>query len=368
MYGVEELVDILIEGDDNVDLYYLTEELPALKLASCSKIEQAEHRGDVEHIDHGAEDTEHEDLLGLGFAQLTVALVEFGLFSFLAVEYLNYLHARKVFREEDIYIRSSVLDLAVSAARELAEDEGEYDHEGNEAKHHEGEKIVEEEHCRKHANDNEHILYKVYQYVGKGYRDRVGIVGDSRNECSYGYLVELIVGKAFYVREEILANAGNYFLTNLLQNDGLDIGAYQGYNENNAVNGYSDVKVVQLKSTLSAHHFDNVTHNDRGDYLVSDREYHKEENENEPAGIGLGVFEQSANDLGVLHVSIKADSLFFVLHCSEGDYEYRCKNADDRSDDQNGIEFVHIILPPFRRLLRQRSPLRRQAFAGLRDF
>ena len=160
--GVEEFIDVLIEGNYHVDLYRLTEKFPALELASCAEVEQAQDRGDVEHIDHRSEYTEDKHLIHLCLAELSVFLLEFFLFVLLAVEDLNDFHSRKVFGEEDIDVGRAVLYLTVSAAREFTEDHGEEHDEGHEAENYERQHIVEQEHRTENTEDDEDVFDKVY--------------------------------------------------------------------------------------------------------------------------------------------------------------------------------------------------------------
>ena len=94
----------------------------------------------------------------------------------------------------------------MSLTREFAEDEGEDDHEGNEAEHHKREHVVKHEHSRKHAEDDKAVLEKIYDYIRKGYRDGVCVVGNSRYERSYGDLIELIVRELGYMLVKILTH------------------------------------------------------------------------------------------------------------------------------------------------------------------
>ena len=216
LYRVEELVYIGIEGNYDIYLYYLTKKFPALKLSSCTKVEKTEDRGDIEHIDHGSEYTEDEYLIHLGFAKLDVLLIKLALLSCFAVEDLNDLHSRKVFREEDVDVGRAVLYLTVSAAREFTEYHRKENDEGNETENYERQHIVEHQHRPENAHDYEHILDEVDENVRKGDRDGVGVVGNSSNECSDGDLIELIVREALNVMEEILTDARNYLLSRLL--------------------------------------------------------------------------------------------------------------------------------------------------------
>ena len=130
-------------------------------------VKEAKHGGDVEHIHHRTEDTENEDLASLCTAESGVFLVELVFFTRLAVEDLNDLHTRKVFREEGVDVGGAVLYFAVSLSRELTEDDRKEHDKGNEAKHHKGKRVVNAKHSHEHAHDDKAVLYQVYEKVGK---------------------------------------------------------------------------------------------------------------------------------------------------------------------------------------------------------
>jgi hypothetical protein len=193
LYGVEELGNIGVEGNDYTLVDDLTQKLGLLNISARTEVEKAKDGRDVEHIDHRSEYTEYEDLTHLCAAERLVFGFKLLLLSLLSVEYLDYLHSREIFREENVNVRGAVLDLAVCAAGEFTEDEGKENNEGNKAKDHQREHVVEHEHRRKHAYDDKAVLDEVYHYIGKRDGYRIGIVGDARYQRSYGYFVELIV-------------------------------------------------------------------------------------------------------------------------------------------------------------------------------
>ena len=115
----------------------------------------------------------------------------------------------------------------MSTAGEFTEYDGEEYNEGHKAENHKREHVVEQKHCAEDTEDNEDIFDKVYQNVGKGYRDGIGVVCNSCNQSADGNFIELIVRKALNMREKVLTDAGHYALSRFLQDDRLKIGADQ---------------------------------------------------------------------------------------------------------------------------------------------
>ena len=111
----------------------------------------------------------------------------------LAVEYLNYLHSRKIFRKEDVDIRCTVTYTAVRAARKFSEYQRKENYEGNKADYHKREHIVYKCHSDEYSEDYKEILYKIYKNIRKGSRYCIGVVCNTGYERTDGDFVQLIV-------------------------------------------------------------------------------------------------------------------------------------------------------------------------------
>ena len=119
----------------------------------------------------------------------------------------------------------AVLHLAVGPAGELAEDDREENDEGHKAEHHQGQLVVQTEHRRQNAQNDESVLGQVDQQVGKHHGDGVGVVGHTGDQLAHRDLIELLVGKGLDVGKEVFAQVGDDALAHFLQDDGLQIGA-----------------------------------------------------------------------------------------------------------------------------------------------
>ena len=109
----EKLRQVHIEGDDRARAERLPEEADSVDISLAAEIEQAEHRGNIQHIDHRAEHAEYEGLLVLGTPELLVLLRKLAHLAVLTAEDLRDLHAGKVFGEIGIDVGGAVLDLTV---------------------------------------------------------------------------------------------------------------------------------------------------------------------------------------------------------------------------------------------------------------
>ena len=193
-------------------------------------------------------------------------------------------------------VRGPILHPAVGPAGELAEDHGEQHDEGHEAEDHQRQLVVEGDHGRQHADDDEHVLDQVHEEAGEHEGDGVGVVGDPGHQLPHGGGVHLLVGQALDVGEQVLPHAGDDLLAHLLEHDGLDVDADHGHDEDARVGGHQAVKLRELEIVL-----DEVRHladDGGGQDVVGDAEEHDTAHEDELASVGLGVPEEPADDFG----------------------------------------------------------------------
>jgi len=138
---------------------------------------------------------------------------------------LSDLDAGQVFGQIGIDIGGRVLELAVGAAGELAEDDREDHDEGHKAEHHQRQLVVQAEHGHQNAQNDKAVLGQLDQEVGEHHGDGVGIVGHSGDQLAHRDLVELLVCQRFNVAEQILAQIGDDALAHPLQDHGLQVSA-----------------------------------------------------------------------------------------------------------------------------------------------
>ena len=342
--GVEELGDIHVEGDNDGAVDGLAQECPVLDVALARHIQQAQHRCDVEHVDHGAENAEDVHAVALGLGQAVAAGEEILVLFVLPVEDLGDLHAGEVLGQVGIQVRGGIVDGAVDHSGEPAEDHRKDHQEGHEAQHHQGQGVVQHQHGAQHADDHHGIFAQGHQNVGEHVGDAVGIVGDTGHQLAHRDVVELLVGELLDVGEDVLADLRQDLLAHPLEDHGLDVGAYDADDEDACVGGHHGQQGVDLKVRLD--HVLDLADEPGGDDVVGDGQEHDEEDNDKVLPEGLGIGQQAADDLGVGHVALEAHGGLLVLDGSIGDDERQGEGADDAAGDEQGKIFSHITCPP----------------------
>ena len=338
---IKEFGNIHIERDENVCVDMLAEEGNVINITLAAEPEETEHGGIEDQIHHGTENTENEDLVSFGLAKGNIAFFKITHLFILAVEDLNDLHARKVFGKERIDIRCSVLDPTEGAACKFAENEGEENDEGNEAKHHQRQRIVENEHGDENAEDDEKVFDEVHKNVGEHHGNRSGVVCDTSHKLTNRHFVKLGMGKLLDMSEGILADGRDDLLSRFLKDDRLQIHGDEGNEEDGRVKTDTKENVLHFKF-IDNQLFDACDH-ERGDEIVGNGEKHQKADEEEIADIGTGITKKTSCDLAILHVAVKADGLLFILHGDEGDEKGGGKEAEDAADDEKGIVIRHVL-------------------------
>ena len=338
---VEEFGDIHIERDENMRVDMLSKEGNVIDISLTAEPEETEDGGIEDQIHHRAEDTENEDLLLFCLAECDVSLIEISHFFVLAVEDLNDLHAGKIFGKERIDIGRSVFYLAVCAARKLTENKRKENDKGNEAKHHQRQHIVEDEHRNEDAEDDKEVFDEVDQNIGKHHGNGGGVVRNTGYELTDGHFVKLRMGERFDMAEGIFADGGDDLLSCFLQDDRLQIHRTQGNEQDGCVKTDFDEDIAHFK--LACDGFFDIRNDERGNEVVGNRKEHQKADNDEIADIGLCIAKETACDLAILHVAVKADGLLFVLHGDEGDKEYRGEKTEDAADHKNRIVIRHVL-------------------------
>ena len=225
----------------------------------------------------------------LCIAEALILLLKLTSLALLTVEHLGNLHTREVLGEEGIDVGGGVLYASVRLTREFTEDNRKQQDKGHEAKHHQGQELVDKQHCRENAHDNKAVLDKVYQKVGKHHGNCSRIVTNSGNELTYGHGIKLTVREALDMSEHVLTKRGKYLLTDFLQNNRLQIGGNQRYDKNTCVNDNVVEERLHLKSALNLNHTHDITHNYRGNDVVGDGYEHNYANQDKLGHIGLCI-------------------------------------------------------------------------------
>ena len=340
----EELGDIHIKGDDGAAGNGLPEEGDMVQMAHAAKIEQAEDRADIQHIHQRTEDAEDEDLLLRGLGEGLALLAELLHLLVLAAKDLGDFDAGEILGEVGVDVGGRVLDLAVSAARELAEDDREQEDEGYEAKHHQGQLVVQEEHRHQNAQNDEGVLGEVDEEVREHHRDGVGVVGHAGDELAHRDVVQLAVGEAFNVGEKVFTQIGDDALAHTLQNDGLQIGAGHREDQHTRVHGHTDIEAFQFE--IAYHKLFDVAHDEGRRDVVGDGEEDEKAHDDELLEVGFGVAEEAAQDLAVGHAALEAHSRFLVFDAGVGDEQQHRHGADNAAYEKKRIQTHHALPPP----------------------
>ena len=315
-----------------------------VQMAHAAKIEQAEDRADIQHIHQRTEDAEDKNLLLRSLGEGLALLAELLHLLVLAAKDLGDLDAGEILGEVGVDVGGRVLDLAVSAAGELAEDDREQEDEGYEAEHHQGQLVVQEEHRHQNAQNDEGVLGEVDEEVREHHRDGVGVVGHAGDELSHRDVVQLAVGEAFNVGEKVFAQIGDDALAHTLQNDGLQIGAGHREDQHTRVHGHTDIEAFQFE--IAHHKLFDVAHDEGRRDVVGDGEEDEKAHDNELPEVGLGVAEEAAQDLAVGHAALEAHSRFLVFDAGVGDEQQHRHGADDAAHEKKRIQTHHALPPP----------------------
>ena len=130
-------------------------------------------------------------------------------------------------------------------AGELAENQGEDHHKRHEAQHHQRQCVIDQQHGSEYADDHHGIFGQGDQNVGEHKGDGVGVVGDAGHQFTHRHTVQLLVAETFNVGEQIQANLRQNFLSRLLQDHGLEIGADQRHDQNAGVRRHQGKQLGQ---------------------------------------------------------------------------------------------------------------------------
>ena len=342
--GREEFGNVHVERDDGAARDSLAQKRHAVQMPHAAEIKKTQDRADIQHVDQRTKHAEHKDLLSVRAGEALAFLAELRHLLVLAAKDLRDLDAGQILRQVGVDVGGRVLDLAVSAARELAEDDREQEDEGYEAKHHQGQLVVQEEHRHQNAQNDEGVLGEVDEEVCEHHRDGVGVVGHAGDELAHRDVVQLAVGEAFNVGEKVFTQIGDDALAHTLQNDGLQIGAGHREDQHTRVHGHTDIEAFQFE--IAHHKLFDVAHDEGRRDVVGDGEEDEKAHDDELLEVGFGVAEEAAQDLAVGHAALEAHSRFLVFDAGVGDEQQHRHGADDAAYEKKRIQTHHALPPP----------------------
>ena len=140
------------------------------------------------------------------------------------------------------------------------------------------------------------------------------------------------MGEGLDVGKEVFAQVGDDALAHLLQDDRLQIGAAHGKEQHAGVDCHGGKQGVEGK--FPHHHLLDAAHDEGGRNVVADGAEHQHAHQCKLAAVGLGVLYQTADDLAVGHIPLKAHGFFLVLDGSVGKEQQGGDDADDGSHQQ----------------------------------
>ena len=279
----------------------------------------------------------------LGFGKGAAFLQKYLHFLLLPVENLGDFHAGEVLGQKGIDIGTGVRHLPVGPAGEAAEQHRIQKNKGYENQHHQGKAGVQQEHGHQNAYQHQHLLGHVHQHVGKHHGDGVGVVGDTGHQLAGGNLVQLIVGQLFNVGKDAQPEAGENLLTGLLQDDGLEIGADHGDNQNSCIHHHPADQGRHGKACL-LHQLLNASDHVRGQKVIGKGYHGNDKCQQKGLPVGLGKGQQAANQLRILHEPLLLGGLF-LSHKDGGNDEGHGEHQHDPCHNENGQILSHCCVP-----------------------
>ena len=181
----------------------------------------------------------------------------------------------------------------------------------------------------------------------------VGVVGESGSGKSMSALalMGLLKKNAQIPNGEILFRGKN-LLTCFLKHYRLNIGTDKRNYKYSCINRNYGKQTPHFKIVLD--HALYIADKKRRYDLICDGKDHQQKDENKAFYMRLCIYQKSADYLAVLHISVKADGLLFILDGEICRKENDGKCTNNGTDDYKWKKFTHLRSPPF--LFRCRSP------------
>ena len=224
----------------------------------------------------------------------------------------------------------------------LPEDHGEQDYKGHETQYHQCQSVIEHQHSAQNAYDDHAVLYHGDQNIGKHHGNGIGVITNTSDQLAYGNIIELLMGQAFDMGEDVQAELGQDLLAGFLQDHGLEVGTDHADDQNTGVYTNQREQIAELKipfdSTL------NMADQQGRDHVVHNGYHHNQQYRYEIQPVGLGVDDQPFNQLAVGHMAVEADGLFLVFNGSVGQNKNDGEGTNDGTNNQNRQILMHFDL------------------------
>ena len=153
------------------------------------------------------------------------------------------------------------------------------------------------------------------------------------------------MGQAFDVGEQIQAQLRQNLLPDALQRHGLEIGAHHTDHQHSGVHSHHPVKLGQFEFSLDDAL--NFAHQQRRCHVVDNGNHHHHKHQRELLPEGLGVAQESADNLPVGHVPLSGFPLSPPQNAI-GHEERKGEGPDNGRHNENRQIFSHYapLLPP----------------------
>ena len=327
--GVEELGDVPLEGQQGTDAHH------AGHSQRAAVGQQNGHGGNVQNVGDGAVDGMAHQLLDMCLAQLFALLLELPLGVLFGGEDLHHLHAGNVLGNESVQLGHLGADGTVHLTGDLGKDEGGDHRKGNDDENSQRQTHMAIQHGLHNAHQNENVGYHGDHHRGEHFQHGLTVVGDAGHQSADGVVVE----EADVQLGQVVEDVGTHIVDDLLahhsQQCGLRIGQGEGQRHRDQIQAaqlehahqvvvthilqFCDGKALVGDADVLFHVFIGGALDQFGlPQLQPDGTDDNQQDQQEPADIGLAVFQKAADNVSVDHCVIlflahNAYSSFFIF-------------------------------------------------------
>ena len=330
--GVEELGDIPLESQQSTDAHH------AGHGQRAAVGQQNGHGGDVQNVGDGAVDGMAHQLLDMCLAQLFALLLELPLGVLFGSEDLYHLHAGNVFGNEGVQLGHLGADGTVHLTGDLGKDEGGDHRKGNDDENGQRQTHMAIQHGLHDTHQNENVGYHGDHHRGEHFQHGLTVVGDAGDQSADGVVVE----EADVQLGQVVEDVGTHIVDDLLahhsQQCSLRIGQGEGQRHRDQIQAaqlehahqvvvthilqFCDGKALVGDADVLFHVFIGGALDQFGlPQLQPDGTHNDQKDQQEPADVGLAVFQKAADNVSVDHCVIlflahNAYSSFFIFSSS----------------------------------------------------
>ena len=274
-------------------------------------------------------------LLDMCLAQLFALLLELPLGVLFGSEDLHHLHAGNVFGNEGVQLGHLGADGTVHLTGDLGKDEGGDHRKGNDDENSQRQTHMAIQHGLHNAHQNENVGYHGDHHRGEHFQHGLTVIGDAGDQSADGVVVEEADVQLGQVVEDVGTHIVDDLLTHHGQQCGLCIGQGEGQRHRDQIQAaqlehahqvvvthilqFCDGKALVGDADVLFHVFIGGALDQFGlPQLQPDSTHNDQKDQQEPADIGLAVFQKAADNVSVDHCVIlflahNAYSSFFIF-------------------------------------------------------